>query len=347
MYDIKLLDVNNVFVYCETEDGKPVEVSLEILTKGRSLANEIGAQLEAIVLGNNLKNIEKELFQYGVDVVHLGSHKNLDPYLTLPHAAIVAGIFEVEKPRIGLFGATSIGRDLAPRVSSQLKCGLTADCTELIIGDHFDKKANKQHKDLLLQRRPAFGGNIIATIVTPDTLPQLATVREGVMKKEVDSKAKKGKVVNINVDDFVDKAALAVTIIERHIEKKELNLKNSNIIIAGGYGVGSKDNFKLLHELADVLGGEVGASRAAVDAGYAVHDRQIGQTGITVRPKLYIACGISGQIQHTAGMDKSAMVIAINNDPHAPINKIADYIITGEVAKVIPKMIKYYKEHTK
>ena len=339
--------MNNVFVYCEVEDGKAADVSLEILTKGRSLADQIGAKLETIVLGNGLNKIEKELFEYGADIIHIGDHKHLDPYLTLPHAAIVAGIFEQEKPRIGLFGATSIGRDLAPRVSSQLKCGLTADCTELIIGDHFDKKANKEHKDLLLQRRPAFGGNIIATIVTPDTLPQLATVREGVMKKEAYLKAKKGKVIAIKVDDYVGKEALAVSIIERHIEKKELNLKNSNIIVAGGYGVGSKKDFGLLYDLAEVLGGEVGASRAAIDAGYEVHDRQIGQTGITVRPKLYIACGISGQIQHTAGMDKSAMVIAINNDPHAPINKIADYVITGEVSKVIPKMIKYYKQHTK
>jgi electron transfer flavoprotein alpha subunit len=339
--------VNNVFVYCEVEDGKPADVSLEILTKGRSLADQIGAKLEAIVLGQGLNKIEEELFEYGVDVVHIGESKHLEPYLTLPHAAIVAGIFEQEKPRIGLFGATSIGRDLAPRVSSQLKCGLTADCTELIIGDHFDKKANKEHKDLLLQRRPAFGGNIIATIVTPDTLPQLATVREGVMKMELYAKARKGKVVPIKVDDYVGKEALVVSIIERHIEKKELNLKNSNIIVAGGYGVGSKKDFELLYDLADALGGEVGASRAAIDAGYEVHDRQIGQTGITVRPKLYIACGISGQIQHTAGMDKSAMVIAINTDPHAPINKIADYVITGKVSKVIPKMIKYYQQHTK
>jgi len=339
--------VNNVFVYCEIEEGKPVDVSLEILTKGRSLADQIGAKLETIVLGNNLNGIEKELFEYGADIVHVGNHSNLDPYLTLPHAAIIAGVFKNEKPRIGLFGATSIGRDLAPRVSSNLKCGLTADCTELIIGDHFDKKLNKTYKDLLLQRRPAFGGNIIATIVTPDTLPQLATVREGVMKKEIYKNAKKGKVVSINVDDFVGAEALAVQIIERHIEKKELNLKNSNIIVAGGYGVGSKKDFQLLYDLAEVLGGEVGASRAAIDAGFEVHERQIGQTGITVRPKLYIACGISGQIQHTAGMDKSAMVIAINNDPHAAINKLADYVITGEVSKVIPKMIKYYKQHTK
>ncbi len=339
--------MNNVFIYCETEEGQPAEVSLEILTKGRHLARQINAKLEVIVLGHNLKGIEDELFAYGADIVHLGDHQHLAPYLTLPHAAVVAGIFAREKPRIGLFGATAIGRDLAPRVSSRLNCGLTADCTELVIGDHYDKKQKKTYKDLLLQRRPAFGGNIIATIVTPDTLPQLATVREGVMKKEKCSRAKKGKVVNIKVDDFVDQEALAVSIIERHIEKKEVNLKNANIIVAGGYGMGSKEDFTLLYELAEVLGGDVGASRAAVDAGFEIHDRQIGQTGLTVRPKLYIACGISGQIQHTAGMDKSAMVIAINNDPHAPINKLADYVITGDVTRVIPKMIKYYKEHTK
>ena len=339
--------MNNVFVYCELEDGKPAEVSLEILTKGRSLADELGTKLETIVLGQGLNGVEKDLFAHGADIIHLADHKHLQPYLTLPHAAIVAGILATEKPQIGLFGATSIGRDLAPRVSSRLNCGLTADCTELVIGDHFDKKQQREYKDLLLQRRPAFGGNIIATIVTPDTRPQLATVREGVMKKEKYPGARKGTVVTIDIEDYLDQEALAVIIIERHITRKQLNLNNSNIIVAGGYGVGSKKNFKLLYDLADVLGGEVGASRAAVDAGYVDHERQIGQTGKTVRPKLYIACGISGQIQHTAGMDKSAMVIAINNDPQAPINKLADYVITGEVAKVIPKMIKSYKEHTK
>ena len=339
--------MNNVFVYCEQENGKAADVSLEILTKGRHLADLVGAQLETIVLGKRLNGVEKELFEYGVDVIHYGEDDHLEPYLTLPHAAIVAGIFEQEKPQIGLFGATSIGRDLAPRVSSRLSCGLTADCTELVIGDHVDKKQGKTYKNLLLQRRPAFGGNIIATIVTPDTLPQLATVREGVMSKQPYPKAKTGKTKHIVVSDYVNKEALAVSIIERHVEDRKLNLKSSNIVVAGGYGVGSRKNFALLHELAATIGGEVGASRAAIDAGFEDHERQIGQTGLTVRPKLYIACGISGQIQHTAGMDKSTMVIAINNDPHAPINKIADYVITGEVSKVLPKMIKYYNQHTK
>lgn len=339
--------MDNVFVYCEIDEGKVAEVSLEILSKGRALAKTLKCKLEAIVAGTGLAGIEDELFKFGVNIVHIADDKRLYPYLTLPHANIVTSIFEKEKPKVGLFGATSIGRDLAPRVSSKLMCGLTADCTELEIGDYTDRKTKKDYKNLLLQKRPAFGGNIIATIITPDTLPQLATVREGVMKKEEVKSPKKGKVVHVNVNELLSDADMAVKIIERHIEKSEVDLKNSGIIISGGFGVGSKENFNLLYELSDVLGGEVGASRAAVDAGFADHERQIGQTGTTVRPKLYIACGISGQVQHTAGMDKSAMIITINTDPHAPINKLADYVINGKVEHVIPKMIKYYKQHTK
>ena len=339
--------MNNVFVYCETHGNEIADVSLEIMSKGRSLADELGIKLEVIALGHKLNGIEDSLFEYGADIIHKADDKRLSPYTTLPHAAIVTKIFEKEKPRIGLFGATSVGRDIAPRISSKLSCGLTADCTELVIGDYYDKKSNKNYKDLLLQRRPAFGGNIIATIVTPDTLPQLATVREGVMKKEKAAKFKKGKVVKIDPEKYLKKSDLVVKIIERHIEENKLNIKDSSIIVAGGYGVGSKENFELLKELAHTLGGEVGASRAAVDAGFVDRNRQIGQTGITVRPKLYIACGISGQIQHRAGMDKSAMVIAVNNDPDAPINKIADYVIIGDLKKVIPQMIKSYKENTK
>ena len=339
--------MNNVFVYCELNGSRVADVSLEILSRGRALADEIGAKVEAIALGHKLNGIEKELYAYGADIVHKGDDKRLSPYLTLPHAAIVSRIFKKEKPRIGLFGATSVGRDLAPRISSNLKCGLTADCTELVIGDYLDKRAKKTYKDLLLQRRPAFGGNIIATIVTPDTVPQLATVREGVMKKEKLKKPVKGKVVKVDPDKYLTKAEEAVKVIERHIEESKLNLKSSSIVVAGGYGVGSRENFEMLHDLANVLGGEVGGSRAAVDAGFIDRERQIGQTGLTVRPKLYIACGISGQIQHRAGMDKSAMIISVNNDPEAPINKIADYVIIGDLHKVIPQMIKSYKENIK
>jgi electron transfer flavoprotein alpha subunit len=216
-----------------------------------------------------------------------------------------------------------------------------------MIGDYDDPKTKKNYKNLLYQIRPAFGGNIIATIVNPDHRPQMATVREGVMKKDIFKHNYSGKIININVDDYLNDTDFVVKIIERHIEANKIDIKKSSIIVAGGYGVGSKENFNLLFELADVLGGEVGASRAAVDAGYVDHDRQVGQTGITVRPKLYISCGISGQIQHRSGMEESAIIVSINNDPEAPINSIADYVINGDVADVLPKMIKYYKKNSK
>ena len=339
--------MNSVFVYCEIEDGHVAEVSMELLTKGRTLANELKCSLEAIAIGHNLNGIEKDIFPYGVDVLHIADDKRLAPYATLPHTSIVVKLFEEEKPQIALMGASSIGRDLGPRVSSALHSGLTADCTSLVIGDHEDKKQGKVYENLLYQIRPAFGGNIIATIINPDCRPQMATVREGVMKKEILDPKYKGKINKLDVSKYVSNEDFVVEIIERHMEKSKVNIKGAGIIVAGGYGVGSKENFNLLFELAEVLGGEVGASRAAVDSGYVAHERQIGQTGTTVRPKLYIACGISGQIQHRAGMEESAQIIAINTDPEAPINSIADYVITGDVDEIIPKMIKYYKANTK
>lgn len=339
--------MNNLFVYIEIEDGKVAEVSLELLTKGRSLANQLGCQLEAIAACDHTEGVDKQVLPYGVNKLHLFKDDRLSPYSTLPHTSILVELFKKEKPQIALLGATIIGRDLGPRVSSSLGSGLTADCTSLEIGDHEIKKTGQVYKDLLYQIRPAFGGNIVAAIINPDHRPQMATVREGVMKKEIFDPYFEGEIVEHNVNDFVKDEDFVVTIIDRHIEKSKINIKNSPIIISGGYGVGSKENFDLLYKLADVLGAEVGASRAAVDAGFAEHERQIGQTGVTVRPKVYIACGISGQIQHIAGMQDSSIIISINNDPDAPINSISDYVITGEVEKVIPKMIKYYKENTK
>ncbi len=339
--------MNNLFVYCEVEEGVVAEVSLELLTKGRSLANQLSCQLEAVVIGSGLNGVEKQILPYGVDVLYIADDPRLEPYTTMPHASILNKLFAEEKPQVALMGATPIGRDLGPRVSSALHSGLTADCTSLEIGDHEDKKAGKVYKDLLYQIRPAFGGNIIATIINPDCRPQMATVREGVMKKEKVSAGYPGKVNQLDVSKYVTDLDFVVEIIERHTEKKKINIKGASIVVSGGYGVGSKENFKLLYDLAAVLGAEVGASRAAVDAGYADHDRQIGQTGITVRPKLYIACGISGQVQHRAGMEESAQIISINSDPEAPINSIADYVITGDITEVIPKMIKYYKLNTK
>ena len=339
--------MNSVFVYCELEGAQVAPVSQELLTKGRSLANQLGVQLEAIAAGSNLKGIENQILQYGVDVLHVFDDKCLAPYTTAPHSAILVKLFQEEQPQIALMGATVIGRDLGPRVSSALGSGLTADCTNLEIGEYEDKKTGKVYENLLYQIRPAFGGNIIATIVNPDHRPQMATVRQGVMKNEILKADYKGEIVKHKVTDYVSQADLAVSVIERHMQKPSHHLDSASIVVAGGYGMGSREGFDMLFKLAETLHAEVGASRAAVDAGFVDHDRQIGQTGLTVRPKLYIACGISGQIQHIAGMRESSLIMSINQDPDAPINAIADYVVTGRVEDVIPKMIRNLKEISK
>ena len=339
--------MNNVFVYLEIEGTTVADVSLELLTKGRKLANQLGCQLEAVAAGSNLAGIEKQVLPFGVDKLHVFDAPGLFPYTSLPHSSVLINLFKEEQPQICLMGATVIGRDLGPRVSSALTSGLTADCTSLEIGNHEDKKEGKTYENLLYQIRPAFGGNIVATIVNPEHRPQMATVREGVMKKEILDADYKGEVFRHDVAKYVPETDYVVKVIDRHVEKAKHNLKGAPIVIAGGYGMGSRENFDMLFELAKELHAEVGASRAAVDAGYADHDRQIGQTGVTVRPKLYIACGISGQIQHIAGMQESGIIISVNNDENAPINAIADYVINGTVEEVIPKMIKYYKQNSK
>lgn len=340
--------MNNVFVYCEIEGTTVEEVSLELLTKGRKLANTLGVQLEAICAGSGITGkVEQQVLPYGVDKLHIFDAEGLFPYTSKPHTSILVNLFKQEKPQICLMGATVIGRDLGPRVSSSLTSGLTADCTALEIGDFDDKKAGKHYDNLLYQIRPAFGGNIVATIVNPEHRPQMATVRSGVMKAEVLDPNYKGEVIIEDVAKYVPDTDYVVKVLERHVKKAKNNLKGAPIIVAGGYGVGSKEGFDLLYELAKEIHGEVGASRAAVDAGFCDHDLQIGQTGVTVRPKVYIACGISGAIQHVAGMKESGIVISINTDPDAPINQIADYIITGSVEEVVPKMIKYYKQNSK
>ena len=340
--------MNNVFVYCEIEGTKVAEVSQELLTKGRKLATELGVELHAVVAGTGIKGkVEDQIFPYGVDRLFVFDGEGLFPYTSAPHTDILVNLFKEEKPQICLMGATVIGRDLGPRVSSSLTSGLTADCTQLEIGDYDDKKTGTHYDNLLYQIRPAFGGNIVATIVNPEHRPQMATVREGVMKREIADPAYKGAAVYPDVSAYVPAEDYVVKVLDRHIEVAKHNLKGAPIIVAGGYGVGSRENFDLLFKLAKELHGEVGASRAAVDAGWIDHDRQIGQTGTTVRPKLYIACGISGQIQHIAGMQDSGIIISINTDPDAPINKIADYVIVGSVEEVVPKLIKYYKQNNK
>ncbi|MDR1699059.1 MAG: electron transfer flavoprotein subunit alpha/FixB family protein [Prevotellaceae bacterium] len=339
--------MNNIIVYLEIENGIVGDVSLELLTKGKKLAGDLNCKLEAVAVGFQLESVGTQVFPYGVDTLYVADDKRLAPYTSLPHTSLLVKLFTEQKPQIALMGATSVGRDLGPRVSSALFSGLTADCTSLEIGEYEDKKAGKVYENLLYQIRPAFGGNIVATIVNPDCRPQMATVREGVMKKEIFDPNYKGEIVKLDVNQYVSNEDFVISVIERQVEKSKVNLTGAPIIVAGGYGVGSRENFDLLFDLASVIGAEVGASRAAVDSGFADHERQIGQTGVTVRPKLYIACGISGQIQHIAGMQESSLIISVNSDPNAPINAIADYVITGNVEEVLPKMIKYYKKNSK
>ena len=346
--------MNNVFVYCEIEGTKVKDVALELLTKGRKLANTLGVQLECIIAGSGLDGVENQVMKYGVDKVHVFDAEGLFPYTSNPHTALVVNLFKEEKPQICLMGATVIGRDLGPRVSSALFSGLTADCTELEIGD-FDMKMkndegvleNRHFERQLYQIRPAFGGNIVATIVNPLHRPQMATVREGVMKKEVVDENYGSEVIRHDVAKYVPETEYVVKVLDRHVEEAKHNLKGASIVVAGGYGVGSKEGFSLLFDFAKEIHAEVGASRAAVDAGWIDNDRQIGQTGITVHPKVYIACGISGQIQHIAGMQDAGIIISVNSDPEAPINAIADYVINGTVEEVLPKLIKYYKQNNK
>ena len=340
--------MNNVFVYCEIEGTTVAEVSQELLTKGRKLANQLNVELHAIVAGTNIKGkVEDQILPYGVDKLFVFDAPGLFPYTSVPHTDILVNLFKEQQPQISLMGATVIGRDLGPRVSSSLTSGLTADCTQLEIGDHTDAKTGAEYTNLLYQIRPAFGGNIVATIVNPDHRPQMATVRSGVMQKAIYEGTCKKEVVYAEVGKYVSPEAFVVKVLDHHVEAAKHNLKGAKIVVAGGYGMGSKEGFDMLFELAKVRPGEVGASRAAVDAGFCDHDRQIGQTGVTVHPKVYIACGISGQIQHIAGMQDSDIIISINNDPDAPINKIADYVINGTVEEVVPKLIKYYKQNSK
>ena len=336
--------MNSVYVYCELEGTQVAEVSQELLSKGRKLADTLGVKLEAVAAGSGITGkVEQQILPYGVDKLHIFDAPRLFPYTSLPHSSILINLFKQEQPQICLMGATVIGRDLGPRVSSALHSGLTADCTALEIGSHEDKRAGKVYDQLLYQIRPAFGGNIVATIINPENRPQMATVRSGVMKAEVLDANYPGEVVIEDVAKFVPETDYVVKVIDRQVEKASSNLKGAPIVIAGGYGVGSKENFELLYALAKEIHAEVGASRAAIDAGFCEHNMQIGQTGVTVRPKVYIACGISGAIQHVAGMKESGIIISINTDPNAPINQIADYVINGSVEEVLPKMIKYYK----
>ena len=333
--------IGNVWVFIEQEAGKIAGVSLQLVSKGRELADRLGVKLEGILLGDNVAACANELYQYGCDKVILAEDPRLEPFTVLPYAKVIMDLIRERKPNILLFGATLKGRELAPRVASEKLAGLTADCTNLEIDDFDDKRNGKFYKDKLMQIRPAFGGNIIATIVNTWDDPQMVTVREGGMKLGDADPSRTGELERVEVK--LSDAETVVKVLERVRADKEVDLQGAQIIVCGGYGVGSKENFKLIHDLAEAIGGEVGASRAAVDAGWISHDYQIGQTGVTVRPRLYIACGISGAIQHRAGMDESKKIIAINTDPNAPIFSCAHYAIVGDLNQVIPQMIKAFK----
>ncbi len=334
---------HEIWVYIENKNDTIADVSLELLSKGRKLAEKLNGTLKAVIIGYDLNNLAMQTFHYGADEAIVVEHNDLKEYKTLPYSRILSELIKERQPRIVLFGATFVGRDIAPRVASNTLSGLTADCTDLQISDVTYMK--KEYPKLLLQIRPAFGGNIVATIITPDNPVQMASVREGVMEMSALDKPVKGRITKIPYcSEEIDKM---IEIIERHQEECKIDLKGAPIIVAGGYGMGSKENFKLLKELADLIGGEVAGSRAAVDAGYIEHERQIGQTGVTVRPKLYVAVGISGAIQHRAGMDGSNKIIAINIDPGAPIFGVCHYKILGDAMEVIPAFIEAYKNKLK
>ena len=345
-----------VWVFAEQHNGQLEDVPIELMSKARRLADTLGVKLAAAILGDGVKGLASRLIQYGADKVYLAEHPLLGFYQTNSFAKVIAGLIGKHKPQIVLYGATITGRDLAPRIASAIKAGLTADCTDLQIGDHTtvaDKKlhpvrdpkeriSNGVHKNLLFQIRPAFGGNIIATIINLQRWPQMATVREGVMPPAEPDTTRRGEIIVEKVE--LTQQDLPLEILAEHKRPKKVNLKAARIIVAGGAGVGSKENFKLVWDLANCLGAAPAGSRAAVDLGFIDSDHQVGQTGTTVRPSLYIAVGISGAIQHQAGMSQSKKVIAINNDPEAPIFNIAHYKIVGDLNKVVPKMIKAIKE---
>lgn len=330
-----------VMVVAECLDGRVADVSLELISKASALAEKLGAGVSVVLMGKGVTPLAGEAFAYGCDVVCLADREELGDFCSTTCAHVVCHFVGERGPEVVLYGATHRGRDLAPRVASKLKAGLTADCTALEIGDFKDPSTKKEYKNLLMQVRPAFGGSIIATIVCPEARPQMATVREGVMVMGEPETGRSGEIVEFT--GKIGKELLTTKVLERKTEAKKVNLKGAAVIVSGGVGVGSRNGFKLIRDFAKVLGGEVGASRAAVDAGHIEKDHQVGQTGTTVRPKLYIAAGISGSIQHQAGMSESGTIVAINTDPEAPMLSIAHYGIIGDLKEVIPKMIESAK----
>ena len=333
--DIK--QFKDVWVFAEQRQGTLTPVVVELLGEGRKLADKLGVKLCALLVGSNVKDLIQTLIHYGADRVYCVDNELLEKYTTDGYSKAVCIAVEKYKPEIIMMGATHIGRDLAPRIASKLNTGLTADCTGLEI-DPEDGK--------LRQTRPAFGGNLMATIICPETRPQMCTVRPGLMDKAIKDTNRTGETIEIEVD--ISQKDIRTKVLEIvKIKRDMIPLTDADVIVSGGMGIKNAEGFKMLKELADVLGGTLGASRATVDAGWIDKSRQVGQTGTTVRPKLYIACGISGAIQHLAGMQESGMIVAINTNPNAPIFEVADYGIVGDVYEVVPQLIELLKDEVR
>jgi len=338
-----LEEYKGVFTFAQQVDGELGSIAFELIGKGKELANDLGTEVTAVLLGSNVRGLADQLAEYGADHVILVDDPALETYRTEPYAQALAGVINEFKPEIMLVGATAIGRDLGPTVSARVKTGLTADCTSLEIGQFpLNAPADKAKQNQLLMTRPAFGGNTIATIACPDNRPQMATVRPGVMIKLEPKKGAKADIIEFNADLKENNKYVEILNIVKAVNET-VDISEAKILVSGGRGVGSPENFKLLDDLADAIGGTVSCSRAVVDAGWKPKDLQVGQTGKTVRPNVYFAIGISGAIQHTAGMEESDIIIAINKDESAPIFDVADYGIVGDLNKIVPALTEAIK----
>jgi len=325
---------SDVWVFAEQREGKLAKVALQLLGRARDLADLNKQKVVAVLIGHNITNLAKELIGYQADTVYVADDERLKDYQTLPYTTIITDLIKKYKPNIFLYGATFIGRDLAPRIAQRVNTGLTADCTKLTL---------EEDTGLLDQTRPAFGGNIMATIQTPDHRPQMATVRPGIMKVKEYDVGRSGEIFSVAPDLGQDDLIAKILEVAKDTKQK-VNLEEAKIIISGGRGVGSKEGFGILEELAELLGGEVGGSRVAVESGFIEQDHQVGQTGKTVAPELYIACGISGSIQHRAGMSTAKIIVAINKDPDAQILTVSDYAIVGDLHEVVPLITRELKK---
>ena len=332
-----LASYQGVWVFAEQKKGKIQSVTYELLGEGRKLADQREVELAAVLIGNDLENEANDLFTRGADKVYLAESENLANFLDEPYSRILARLIREHKPEIVLTGATAIGRSLIPRVAAEIKTGLTADCTELAIDEE---------RGLLLQTRPAFGGNIMATIICEDYRPQMATVRYKVMKEAIVDPDGSGEIIRVKVapDELISRTRFLESVEELEYA---INITEADIIVSGGRGMKGPENYAILQELAGLLDGAVGASRAAVDADWIPYSHQVGQTGKTVQPKVYIACGISGAIQHLVGMQSSEIIIAINKDPDAPIFSVATYGMVGNLFEIVPALIKRLKSRNK